>query len=594
VIGQVIGNYRIVAELGKGGMGVVYRAEHTQLGRPVALKMLLPHLSNDPGIVQRFFNEARAASAIDHPGIVEVYDFGTHTDGSAYLVMAMLKGESLEHRIRRAPMAPLESASVVAQVVGALAAAHARGIVHRDLKPDNIFLVPNELMPTGIQVKLLDFGIAKLADEQGTGLKTQTGALIGTPAYMSPEQCMGRSDLDHRTDLYAVGCILFHLLCGRPPFVSEHGTGMMIASHLRDLPVDPRTINPDVPDELARIVLRLLEKEPGGRFQSANELRAALIHAGATAPTVPPVPRGVATAPGSMVAVSSRYSGPEAFGATTAPTTGSGTAAQMLTSPAVPARSRAAWFVVGGLLVALTSVGIIVAMNTGSPGDKAGTTVASTTPSPAPPPAPPPATNTEPPNTTPPSNTALVPAETAVEQPCDLQGQVRSDDTRGNCCWPDQAWSTQKTRCIGKPTCPAGTKLRGEQCVAVVVETPVAEAAPAVPPASTPPAAIPTAAPTPLARQRFRVASRTLHLGDKVHVTFPDVLVPEPRERFWITVAAAGTADTSWGLWQYVPAGASSIQLELPKIPGAYEVRLHANYPTLSANVVHRVPLTIE
>ena len=151
MIGQVIGNYRIVSELGKGGMGMVYRAEHTQLGRQAALKMLLPQLSSDPSIVQRFFNEARAASAIDHPGIVEVYDYGTHTDGAAYIVMALLKGESLENRLHRGPLPPLEGASILAQVLGALAAAHQRGIIHRDLKPDNIFLTPNELMPGGIR-----------------------------------------------------------------------------------------------------------------------------------------------------------------------------------------------------------------------------------------------------------------------------------------------------------------------------------------------------------------------------------------------------------------------------------------------------------
>src|SRR6185503_12642669 len=127
-------------------------------------------------------------------------------------------------------------ASLITQVAGALAAAHARGIVHRDLKPDNIYLVPNELLAGGTQVKLLDFGIAKLADEggSGSGFRTQSGVLIGTPAYMSPEQCMGKADLDHRTDVYSVGCILFHLFCGRPPFLSDQGTGMMIAAHIRD------------------------------------------------------------------------------------------------------------------------------------------------------------------------------------------------------------------------------------------------------------------------------------------------------------------------------------------------------------------------
>ncbi|MCA9674257.1 MAG: serine/threonine protein kinase, partial [Myxococcales bacterium] len=290
MLGQIVGNYRLVSLLGKGGMGMVYRAEHVQLGRPAALKMLLPQLSRDPAIVQRFFNEARAASAIDHPGIVEIYDFGTHDDGSAYLVMALLRGETLAQRLARGPVPPVDAANILGQVAGALSAAHAQGIVHRDLKPDNIFLVPHDLMPGGIQVKLLDFGIAKLADEPTSGVRTQTGTMIGTPAYMSPEQCMGLPEVDHRTDLYAVGCILFHLLCGRPPFVSEHGTGMIIAAHLRDPAPDPRTFEPAAPAPLAAIALRLLEKDPAARFQSASELRAALVAAGADAPATWPPP----------------------------------------------------------------------------------------------------------------------------------------------------------------------------------------------------------------------------------------------------------------------------------------------------------------
>src|SRR5215471_579337 len=142
MIGEVIGNYRLVSELGKGGMGMVYRAEHVQLGRPAALKMLLPQLSSDAAMLQRFFNEARAASAIDHPGIVEIYDFGTHTDGRAYLVMAMLRGETLQERLARGSLPAMEVAGLAAQIAAALAAAHSHGIVHRDLKPDNIFLVP--------------------------------------------------------------------------------------------------------------------------------------------------------------------------------------------------------------------------------------------------------------------------------------------------------------------------------------------------------------------------------------------------------------------------------------------------------------------
>ncbi|HEY0985810.1 MAG TPA: serine/threonine-protein kinase, partial [Kofleriaceae bacterium] len=402
MLGEVIGNYRIVAEIGKGGMGMVYRAEHVQLGRPAAIKMLHPQLSAEASIVQRFFNEARAASAIDHPGIVEIYDFGRHSDGRAYIVMALLGGESLGQRLGRGPLLPQDGATIAAQACAALAAAHARGIVHRDLKPDNIFLMPNDLMPGGIQVKLLDFGIAKLADEQTAGFKTQTGALLGTPAYMSPEQCMGRADLDHRTDVYSVGCILFHLFCGRPPFLSDQGTGMMIAAHIRDAAPDPRSFNPHLPAALAAIALRCLEKEPAARFQSATELRNALVAAGANAPlsrpglaagydaTLAPVaamPPGAAMSSGSaMSPMSSLSAGPTGAPGSSASlgspvsarspgvaatasahvgpqTTRSGAAAQIV-GPAPAPRGRAA-LVAGGLLVAVAGAGVAVAVMRG-------------------------------------------------------------------------------------------------------------------------------------------------------------------------------------------------------------------------------------
>ena len=269
MLGHVVGNYRLLAELGRGGMGVVYRAEHVQLARPAAVKMLLPHFTNDEVVVQRFFNEARAASAIEHPGIVEVYDYGVHTDGRAYLAMALLDGETLTAAMERAWLPPHEAAAIIAEVASTLAAAHAAGIVHRDLKPDNIMLV------TG-GVKLLDFGIAKLADPEVAGLKTETGLVIGTPLYMSPEQCMGSPHLDQRTDLYSLGCILYHALAGRPPFEAAWA-GAILAAQLRDEPPDPRVFVSSIPDALVRIVMRLLAKDPAARFQSALELRAALL-----------------------------------------------------------------------------------------------------------------------------------------------------------------------------------------------------------------------------------------------------------------------------------------------------------------------------
>jgi serine/threonine protein kinase len=540
VIGEVFGNYRVVAELGKGGMGIVYRAEHVQLGKPAALKVLLPQFSHDASIVQRFFNEARAASAIDHPGIVEVYDFGTHADGRAFIVMALLRGETLQQRLSRGPLPPLEGASLIAQVAAALAAAHARGIVHRDLKPDNIFLVPNELVAGGTQVKILDFGIAKLANEQQAGLKTQTGALMGTPAYMSPEQCMGSADLDHRTDLYSLGCIFFHVLCGRPPFLSDQGTGMMIAAHLRDAAPDPRTLSPQIPPPIAQIVLRLLAKEPAARFQSAIELRGALVAAGAAQPV---------TRVSAMV---------DSFGPTMAPptaalTTSSGSAAELITKPA--RKSRAPWFVVGGLLAAVGAVGIGVAVSSSS---------SSPAQAPAPPPPAPPAPPPPPPAAPP------VPPPPPPEEACPT-GQLRGDDTHGHCCWPNQAWSTPKARCVGAPSCPHGTVAKGETCSAVPVE------------------GVPIIATKPT----LTLDKKSYKPGATVLIKF-GAAVPSPeKSRAWITAVAAGAPPSTYGEWVFVDDGASTGALKAPDKPGNYEVRLHTEYPTKSTNVVATVPFAV-
>ena len=323
MLGQVVGNYRLVSELGRGGMGVVYRAEHVQLGRAAAVKMLLPQFTNDEVVVQRFFNEARAASAIQHPGIVEVYDYGIH-EGRAYLAMALLDGQTLTAVLEHAWLPPHRAAAIIADVASTLAAAHAAGIVHRDLKPDNIMLV-------GGGVKLLDFGIAKLADPEVAGLKTETGLVIGTPLYMSPEQCMGSPQLDHRTDLYSLGCILYHALAGRPPF--EYAwAGAILAAQLRDEPPDPRVFVSSIPDELVQIAMRLLEKDPAARFQSALELRAALL---AIAPAAISEPRVTAHS---------------VYVSRATPTTATGAAAQMIS----PSRPRRAW-----LALAVGALGVI-------------------------------------------------------------------------------------------------------------------------------------------------------------------------------------------------------------------------------------------
>src|SRR5262245_57398243 len=273
--GEIVGSYRLVRKIGEGGMGAVYLGEHTLLGRPAAVKMLLRDLSHREELVARFFNEARAATAVKHPGIVEIYDFGYHTDGSAYIVMEYLEGESLASRLatmRRLPEA--RATALCRQIAGALGAAHAKGIVHRDLKPDNVFIVRDPDTQDGERTKILDFGIAKLASEQAGISKTRTGTVLGTPAYMSPEQSKGAGNVDARADLYALGCILFEMLCGRPPFVAEGG-GEVMAQHIYAPVPMPSSIAPIAP-QLEQLILRALAKDPPQRFQSADDMISAL------------------------------------------------------------------------------------------------------------------------------------------------------------------------------------------------------------------------------------------------------------------------------------------------------------------------------
>jgi len=271
----VLGNYRITAELSTGGMGTVYRAQHEILGRAAAVKLLRPELAANVELVQRFFTEAKAASAIHHPGIIEVFDFGYTNDDRAYLIMEFLEGESLARRLhtRGGRLAEHEAVQITRGIASALTAAHSKGIIHRDLKPDNIFLVPDPDMPSGERPKLLDFGIAKLAGNLAEH-RTQTGALIGTPLYMAPEQARAAQAIDHRADLYSLGCILYQMLVGQPPFVAA-GAGEIIALHLFT-PPEPPSMRVPVSPELDAIVMRLLDKEPRTRFQTAAEVSDAL------------------------------------------------------------------------------------------------------------------------------------------------------------------------------------------------------------------------------------------------------------------------------------------------------------------------------
>ena len=280
--GQRLGAYRIVRLLGEGGMGAVYEARQEPLDRRVALKTLHADHAKSPEFIERFFNEAKVLSRLEHPSIVQVSDFGHAADGTAYLVMEYLRGQSLARRIRdlseRGERLPVETAlHVCVQVADVLAMAHGQGIVHRDIKPENLMLVGDPVAPGGERVKVLDFGIAKLTNERG-GVKTATDVVMGTPAYMSPEQCAGAGGVDAQTDVYALGCVLYELLAGRTPFVAN-GAGQLIGMHLFQEPPSLLSVAPQTPPEIAELVHRMLRKEKTQRprmKEAAGELARQL------------------------------------------------------------------------------------------------------------------------------------------------------------------------------------------------------------------------------------------------------------------------------------------------------------------------------
>jgi putative nucleotidyltransferase with HDIG domain len=273
MIGTHIGNYRIVTEIGSGAMGNVYFAEHTIMGRRAAVKVIRAELSADTSMVERFMNEARAVNAVGHPNIVEITDCG-RIEGLYYIMMELLDGETLEERLERTVALDEATAITIAlQVADALAIAHGLGIVHRDLKPENIYLISRPGQPNF--VKLLDFGIAKLMHmPEGKG-KTKVGTIMGTPQYMSPEQCLGNAELDHRSDIYSLGCVLYRMLTGGLPFEADTLTRYLIA-HVHEAPRPPRDVLPSVTEHMQAVILRTLAKDPGERFADMTAFAAAL------------------------------------------------------------------------------------------------------------------------------------------------------------------------------------------------------------------------------------------------------------------------------------------------------------------------------
>jgi serine/threonine-protein kinase len=274
MIGIAIGRYRVLELIGQGGMSSVYLGEHVLFGKRVAIKVLHDEYSRDARIVARFVDEARAAARMQHPGIVEIHDFGRHHDGRAYLIMELLHGESLAQRLRRAgPLPEPVVIEVIRQAASALASAHEAGVIHRDLKPGNLFLVRDGHKPWGLGVKVLDFGVARLADVKRVRL-TLSGAVVGTPTYMAPEQCRDAREADHRADVYALGCIAFEMATGRPPFDAK-GVGELMQMHNYTAP-PLQLLEGALSAPVAQVVEAALVKARDERLQSMSAMVTAL------------------------------------------------------------------------------------------------------------------------------------------------------------------------------------------------------------------------------------------------------------------------------------------------------------------------------
>jgi serine/threonine-protein kinase len=498
-IGDVIdGKYALVRLIGHGGMGSVYEARHVRIGQRVALKFLHSRLGKNPEIVARFVREARAAAAVGSEHIIAINDIGEGPEGAPYLVMELVAGEDLASLIRRTGrLDAARTARIGAQVCRGLKAAHARGIIHRDLKPDNLMLTVRE---DGTEwVKILDFGVAKFRDALAAGGGQLTGAdsFLGTPQYMAPEQFGEAAAVDWRADVYSVGVVLYELLTGTLPFDGRALGELM--TRIRTAAAPPlATVRPDLSPELARIVSRAMARDREARFQTMDDLAAALR------------PFGGEVAP-LEVLVTPTSAGPIETEAPTMLSLAGGPPSLPSRGPApsvdAPPRRRAWLWVLGAALVgagaAAAGVAAVVvfdlggaprgrvvgtradaaagagpegAAGTGTPRDGVDVEASLADPHPAP--------DCEP-GKVPAGGACCWPGQTrsrdstrclgAPTCPDGLVsrgrhctcpgGRVKTQATAGRCCWPRQAWSAAARRCVGTPDCPDHTFRRGEECV---------------------------------------------------------------------------------------------------------------------------------
>ncbi len=358
-------------------MGVVYLAEHPVIGRKVAIKLLHAALARDTDIVSRFFNEARAIHMIAHPNIVEILDFGQTTDGQPYFIMEYLAGESLARAIARGPMPPDRGRSHRVQMCRALEAAHAKKIVHRDLKPHNVHSARRRPAACRSRSWTSAWPRSCASPDGAHSVKTRTGSLMGTPLYMSPEQCKGSGMLDHRTDIYSLGVMLFEMIAGRPPFTAE-GVGELFAKHMLEEPPPLLHFAPETPPYMAAAIMKALAKEQADRFQSMEEFRKALV--GEVKLPIPTVQLG---ARGTEIAPAHKTSGRAA-------TTLSSATSELDDSISAPARTRKLALIGGGAVAAIVLIAVVIPKkHPASPPPPAVASATRPEVAPPPPPAPP-------------------------------------------------------------------------------------------------------------------------------------------------------------------------------------------------------------
>jgi len=335
-VGKTIdGKYEVISKIGQGGMGEVYRARHLMMDRVVALKLLRLHLVQDDEALRRFQQEAKAASRIDHPNAVTIYDFGQAEEGFCYIAMEFIEGLSLKQVLRDGgPVSPERSLPIIKQICSVLAEAHRLGVIHRDIKPENIMLCRKGSKED--VVKVLDFGIAKLLKDESSAGMTKTGMVFGTPKYMSPEQIQGKP-LDGRSDIYALGCVIYEMLTGRPPFEGDADLDLML-KHLNNEPRPMRDTAPFLAaaSELEQVVLRTLQKDSSKRM-SADELARELEEAatGKYAPQPEDVARTTTMPSGAVAPPVAQPAPPQWTGPTYAP---SGATPPPLPPPVAPAQ----------------------------------------------------------------------------------------------------------------------------------------------------------------------------------------------------------------------------------------------------------------